>query len=326
MSATILTVENLTTEFPIVKGFLSRRTGEVRAVESVSFSLAPGEILGLVGESGCGKSTLARSIMRLVDTTAGKVILDTIEFSALPQSDLRRHRPDIQMIFQDPYASLNPRMTVFDTLSEALAVRERSSDVTAAVAALMERVGLAPAGMRKFPHEFSGGQRQRIAIARALAPKPKVLIADEPVSALDVSIAAQIINLLQQLCAEMSLAMIFISHDLSVVSHLAHKTAVMYLGRIVESGPTAAVLESPAHPYTKALISAVPTLDADRNQASKRIILTGEPPSPINPPSGCVFHPRCRFAIPRCAEVVPDLVDVSNQADHRAACIRLGSI
>ena len=304
----ILEINRLTTRFPLYRGFLLRRpSGEVRAVEDVSLQVHRGEILGLVGESG-------------------SVVLAGTDLSLLSAQGIRSHRADIQMIFQNPYASLNPRMTVYDTLSEAIGVRGRPADTTAAVSALMDRVGLPAQAMRKFPHEFSGGQRQRIAIARALAPRPKVLIADEPVSALDVSIAAQILNLLRRLCTDMELAMLFISHDLSVVGHIADRVAVMYLGRIVETGTANDVLGNPAHPYAQALLSAVPETGLDRDTLQKRIVLQGDPPSPITPPAGCAFHPRCRYAIPACSQAVPGLEPAPQGKEHFGACIRMREI
>ena len=328
MSDTFLEIQNVKTHFPVEKGIIFRRNvGTVRAVDGVSLTLKQGEILGLVGESGCGKSTLGRTILQLIPPTDGAVILAGKNLAELKGNDLREARADFQMIFQDPYASLNPRMTVFDTLAEAIGAHNktiRSSEMPARVSALMEKVGLSPRFVKKYPHEFSGGQRQRIAIARALAVEPKLIIADEPVSALDVSIQAQIINLLAKLSREMQLTLIFISHDLSVVKHISDRIAVMYLGKIVELGAAAEVFEKPLHPYTKALVSAVPIPDPVREKLRQRIILAGDPPSPMNPPVGCAFHPRCAYAVAACQEKVPPLKSFGN--GREAACIRVKEI
>ena len=327
MENALLDIHDLCTWFPISSGALLRRTvGHVKAVDGVTLSLQPGEILGLVGESGCGKSTLARTILRLIDATSGTIALEGRTLTGVSQSDLRKQRRHFQMIFQDPYASLNPRMTVFDTLAEAIRTRHRVSGETleTRVADLMKTVGLSPNLMRKYPHEFSGGQRQRIAIARALAPEPKLIIADEPVSALDVSIQSQIINLLLQLSRDRGLTLIFISHDLSVVKHISDRIAVMYLGKIVELGPAVDVVERPLHPYTRALVSAIPIPDPAREKHRQRIILSGDPPSPINPPIGCPFHPRCAYVIEACKAEVPPLIHY--RPAQQAACIRVPEI
>ena len=327
MADAILQLHDIKTHFPVETGFLlPRRTGTVRAVDGVTLSVRRGEVLGLVGESGCGKSTLARTILQLVPTTAGTVVLEGRNLTAASAGEIRMARRELQMVFQDPFASLNPRLTVYAALAEPLLVHGvvPPEQVPARVALLMERVGLAPRLLAKYPHEFSGGQRQRIAIARALALEPKVLVADEPVSALDVSIQAQILNLLARLCREMNLALIFIAHDLSVVKHISDRVAVMYLGRIVELGPAAEVIERPRHPYTRALVSSIPTPDADVERAKERIVLAGEPPSPLAPPPGCAFHPRCRYARPKCQAAVPPLVPAG--ARREAACVRLEEI
>ncbi len=303
-----------------------RRIGTVKAVDGVSFALARGEILGLVGESGCGKSTLGRTILQLIPPTGGAVVLAGKNLAGMDKRELRAARADFQMIFQDPYASLNPRMTVLDALAEALRAHRKISaaEISERVAGLMQKVGLSPRFVKKYPHEFSGGQRQRIAIARALAVEPKLIIADEPVSALDVSIQAQIINLLAKLSREMQLTLIFISHDLSVVKHISDRIAVMYLGRIVEMGPAAQVFEQPLHPYTKALVSAVPIPDPEREKQRQRIILSGDPPSPLNPPSGCAFHPRCAHANDGCSRILPAME--SFDAGRTVACLRAREI
>jgi oligopeptide transport system ATP-binding protein len=327
MANAFLELENVETHFPVETGFIfKRRVGTVRAVDGVQLSILRGEVLGLVGESGCGKSTLGRTILQLIPPTAGTVILEGRNLNRLDRQSLRRARADFQMIFQDPYASLNPRMTVFDTLAEAIRAHKKipRRELRPRIPALMSKVGLLARDVKKYPHEFSGGQRQRIAIARALAVEPKLIIADEPVSALDVSIQAQIINLLAKIRREMNLTIIFISHDLSVVKHISDRIAVMYLGKIVELGTPEQVLGKPLHPYTKALISAVPIVDPTRERSRKRIVLPGDPPSPMNPPVGCRFHPRCPYMIEACKAQIPPLVDWID--NHFAACIRVPEI
>ncbi len=327
MPEAFLQIQNLKTYFPVERGVIFRRhIGTVKAVDGVSLSLTKGEILGLVGESGCGKSTLGRTILQLVPPTEGTVILGGRNLTQLESDALRRARGDFQMIFQDPYASLNPRMTVFDAVAEAMQAHQRvpAPELPARVSGLLKKVGMSPRYLKKYPHEFSGGQRQRIAIARALAVEPKLIIADEPVSALDVSIQSQIINLLFRLSREMGLTMIFISHDLSVVKHISDRIAVMYLGKVVELGPATEVFERPLHPYTKALVSAVPLPDPRRERRRQRILLPGEPPSPMNPPNGCPFQPRCPHAVEKCAQVVPAFETF--RPNHEAACIRLKEI
>ncbi len=327
MPEPILELRDVRTHFPITSGFLVRRQlGTVKAVDGVSLSIGRGEVVGLVGESGCGKSTLARTIVQLLPTTSGAVILEGKNLTAGSVSEIRDIRRDLQMVFQDPYASLNPRLTVYATLAEPLLVHGvcAPDEVPARVNELMRVVGLAPRFLQKYPHEFSGGQRQRIAIARALALRPKVIVADEPVSALDVSIQAQILNLLAQLVREMNLSLIFIAHDLSVVKHISDRVAVMYLGKIVELGPATDVIERPRHPYTRALISAIPTPNPDVERARKRLVLPGDPPSPINPPAGCAFHPRCRYAQEKCKAAVPSLDSI--EPGREVACIRVREI
>ena len=327
MSAPLLQLTDVKTHFPVHQGWLfKRQVGTVKAVDGVTLSIAQGEVLGLVGESGCGKSTLARTIMQLIPATAGTIVLRGKNLSESSAAEMLVVRRDLQMIFQDPYASLNPRMTVYATLAEPLQVHRvcPPSEVSARVAHLMSLVGLAPRLMRKYPHEFSGGQRQRIAIARALALEPKVIVADEPVSALDVSIQAQILNLLAELGRKMNLTLIFIAHDLSVVKHISDRIAVMYLGKIVELGPAADVIERPRHPYTRALVSAIPSPHPDIERERQRIVLLGDPPSPIQPPAGCPFHPRCEYVQERCKQIVPVLYPAG--PTHEAACIRLDEI
>ncbi|HEX2099629.1 MAG TPA: dipeptide ABC transporter ATP-binding protein [Candidatus Synoicihabitans sp.] len=326
MAAPILELKDVKTHFPIQKGFLFKRlVGTVKAVDGVSLAVQPGEVLGLVGESGCGKSTLARTIMQLVPTTGGTVILEGRNLTTSSLDEIKQVRRDLQMVFQDPYASLNPRMTVFATLAEPLLVHGACTraEATERVTELMRTVGLAPRFMQKYPHEFSGGQRQRIAIARALALRPKVVIADEPVSALDVSIQAQILNLLAQLVRKMGLSLVFIAHDLSVVKHISDRVAVMYLGKIVELGTAVDVIERPVHPYTRALVSAIPTPNPDVERARKRLVLPGDPPSPINPPVGCTFHPRCPYLQDRCKAAMPPLIPFNAR---EVACVRVGEI
>ena len=320
----ILELHDVATHFPVREGMLiERQVGLIKAVDGVSLRVPTGEVLGLVGESGCGKSTLARTILRLVPISHGRVEFEGKDLVSLTRRELRASRTRMQMVFQDPYASLNPRMTVYDALAEPLVVHRivPRSGVPDRVSALMERVGLAARFAKKYPHEFSGGQRQRIAIARALALEPKLIIADEPVSALDVSVQAQILNLIAGLCREEGLTLILISHDLSVVHHLSHRIAVMYLGRIVELGPAEQVFNRPAHPYTRALISAIPKPTPEHKRDRREILLHGDPPSPMNPPQGCAFHPRCPYAADVCKQSVPALTHVDER--RAAACVRL---
>jgi oligopeptide/dipeptide ABC transporter ATP-binding protein len=317
--APVLQVEGLEKHFPLRKGLLNRATEYVYAVDGVSFHINKGETLGLVGESGCGKSTVGRSILRLIEPSAGAIRMDGQDILPLSRRELHPYRRKMQIIFQDPYSSLNPRMTAGDIVGEPLVVHGIASgqEKQDRVAALFRRVGLRPDQMRKYPHEFSGGQRQRIGIARALSLEPRIIIGDEPVSALDVSIQAQVINLLMELQEELQLAYLFIAHDLSVVEHISHRVAVMYLGRIVELANREDLFLRPQHPYTEALLSAVPLPDPRRVRKS-RIVLPGDVPSPVSPPSGCRFHTRCPLAVPRCRTQTPELREV--QPNHWAAC------
>jgi len=314
----LLEVRDLKKHFPIHGGLLSRVVGQVKAVDGVSFDLDPGETLGLVGESGCGKTTAGRSLLRLIEPTAGQVHFAGKDLMALGGAELRAMRRNIQIIFQDPYSSLNPRMTVEDIVGEALVVHGLATrkERRKVVQDLLERCGLSAKYIGRYPHEFSGGQRQRVGIARALALKPQFIVCDEAVSALDVSIQAQIVNLLMDLQEEFNLAYLFIAHDLSVVEHISHRVAVMYLGRIVELSPKKEIYELPLHPYTRALLSAVPVPDPRHRR--ERIILEGDVPSPINPPSGCAFHTRCWLAEDRCKTELPELRDLG--AGHFVRC------
>ncbi|MFJ9842767.1 ABC transporter ATP-binding protein [Kitasatospora sp. NPDC101155] len=316
----LLSVRDLVKTFPGRRGRSGRAGAPIRAVDGVSFDLGAGETLGLVGESGCGKSTTGRMIVRLLDPTSGTVTLDGIGIGGLSQAQLRPHRRHLQMVFQDPYSSLNPRQTVARIISEPLLVQGAgAAEARKRAAELIELVGLIPEHLDRYPHEFSGGQAQRIGIARSLATSPKLVIADEPVSALDVSIQAQVVNLMEQLQRELGLAYVFIAHDLSVVKRVCDRVAVMYLGRIVEIGDKAEVYGNPAHPYTRALLSAVPLPDPAAERARERIVLLGDPPSPANPPAGCGFHPRCPKAQEVCRTERP-LLRVVGTGLREAAC------
>ncbi len=316
----LLEVRNLRKYFPIRGGIFSRVVANVKAVEDVSFEIKKGEVVGLVGESGSGKTTAGRSILRLIEPTDGEILFNGVDIAKLPKAKMRDYRKEMQIIFQDPFASLNPRMSVGDIIGEAMTIHNlaRGKDKEQRVADLLDRVGMSPNHMRRYPHEFSGGQRQRIGIARALAVDPQFIVADEPVSALDVSIQAQVVNLLQDLKEELGLTLLFIAHDLGVVEYISDRVVVMYLGRVMEVAPSKDLYANPIHPYTEALLSAVPIPDPTIKR--DRVILQGDIPSPINPPSGCVFRTRCPIAVEDCAHVVPPLEEVS--PGHFKACIR----
>jgi len=315
----LLEIQNLKVHFPVQQRLFGRAKEFVRAVDDVSFSIAPGETVGLVGESGCGKTTLGRAVIKLIEPTSGRIVFDGEDIAGLSGAELRARRRRFQMIFQDPYGSLDPRLTVADIIGEALDIHGLAADATARrqrIEALLKDVGLDSSHAERYPHEFSGGQRQRIGIARALAVEPRLIVCDEPVSALDVSVQAQIINLLQDLQREHGIAYLFVAHDLAVVEHISHRILVMYLGRIVESGDARILCRSPRHPYTQALLSAVPVVDPDSKR--QRILLAGDVPSPIHPPGGCPFHPRCPVAEARCKTEVPPLREI--EPGRRAAC------
>lgn len=318
MQDIILEAKGIKKHFPIRKGFFMREVGQVKAVEEISLSVRRGETLGLVGESGCGKSTLGRTLIRLYEPTAGSIKFDGKDFINLKGNELRQKRRDIQMIFQDPYASLDTRMTVGQIIEQPFQIHGilGKQERELRVKQLLELVGLKASHVNRYPHEFSGGQRQRISIARAVALEPKLIICDEPVSALDVSIQAQVLNLLKDLQDRLKLTYIFISHDLSVIEHVCDRIAVMYLGRIVEIASRDELFANPLHPYTQALMSSIPTIGTGKKKMKK--ILSGEIPSPINPPSGCAFHPRCSFKIDECSKILPPLI---GSETHQKACI-----
>ncbi|GIN37905.1 dipeptide ABC transporter ATP-binding protein [Heyndrickxia oleronia] len=315
----LLEIQNLKTYYPVKGGFLRRTIAEVKAVDDVSFVINKGETLGLVGESGCGKSTAGRTILKLLNPTSGKIIFDGKDITNLGGKELRLARKDFQMVFQDPYASLNPKQMVGDIVSEPIRnfTSKSMKDLKLEVLELLQKVGLPEDAYYKYPHEFSGGQRQRIGIARALALKPKLIVADEPVSALDVSVQSQVLNLLKELQNEFDLTYLFIAHDLSVVKHMSDRIGVMYLGNLVEIADKSSLYAEPLHPYTQALISAIP--EADPRKRKERIILQGDVPSPVNPPSGCPFHTRCPVARDECSKRKPSLKEV--KPGHQVACV-----
>jgi len=322
-SNTMVEVKDLKMYFPITRGLFRRKVGDIKAVDEISFQIRKNETLGLVGESGCGKTTTGRCILRLYDPTSGSIIFNGDDISTIHESKLKERRRNMGAIFQDPFGSLNPRQSAGSIVSDPLKVHKMAvgQDLKDKVADLFKLVGLDPSMMDRVPHEFSGGQRQRIGVARALACSPSLVICDEPISALDVSIQAQIINLLEELQAKLGLTYLFIAHDLAVVQHISDRVAVMYLGRIMEITDSTELYENPLHPYTKALLSAIPIPDPIAERTRQRIVLKGEVPSPVNPPPGCHFHPRCHMAIPECAATRPPLRDVGN--GHFVACIRI---
>ena len=317
LDSVFLDIKDLKKYYPVTSGLFSSHVGDVKAVDGVSFQIKEGEIVGLVGESGCGKSTLGRTILRLEQPTSGQILYRGTDIASISRKKLRGLRKDLQIIFQDPDASLDPRMTVGDSIGEGLTIHNLGTEKERMlrISELMAQVGLEPEQASLYPHEFSGGQKQRIGIARALAIDPRLIVADEPVSALDVSIQAQILNLMMDIQQELGLAYLFIAHDLSVIKYMAHRVAVMYLGKIVELTENMELFSSPLHPYTEALLSAVPRL---KQKGSERLLLKGDVPSPLNPPKGCRFHSRCHRVMPVCSETEPELIEVS--AGHQVAC------
>jgi len=320
MAEALLEVRGLKKYFSMASSGFSRGKGILKAVDDVSFSINPGETLGLVGESGCGKTTVGRTILRLYEPTAGETIFDSVDLNKLSQHDLLSYRRKMQMIFQDPFASLNPRMTVGDIIGEPLDIHNlaRGKARTERIFSLLHQVGLSSEHANRYPHEFSGGQRQRIGVARALAVEPRFIICDEPISALDVSIQAQIVNMLQELQASLGLTFLFIAHDLAMVKHISNRVIVMYLGKIMEEAPSAQLYDNPLHPYTQALLSAIPIPDPEVERVRQRIILSGDVPSPVNPPRGCRFCTRCPRCLPVCTEASPVAKEMS--PGHTVAC------
>ncbi|HRX58144.1 MAG TPA: ABC transporter ATP-binding protein [Eubacteriales bacterium] len=318
---TILKVENLEMLFPLTKGLLSRQYASVRAVDNISFEVTKGKTFGLVGESGCGKTTTGKCILRILEPTAGRVLYNGVDITKMPRKELKQYRRELQMIFQDPYGSLDPRQSASSMLKEALTIgqtKKLTGEINDRIEELLVLVGLNTEMKVRYPHELSGGQRQRLGIARALACDPKLIVCDEPVSALDVSIQAQIINLFERLQEELELTYVFVAHDLAVVRHIAERIGVMYLGHLVEVLDSSDLFQNSMHPYTKALLSAVPTIDYYAEKSRNRILLEGEVPSPINAPSGCPFHPRCKYATEQCKKQRPELTD--RGGEHMVAC------
>ena len=319
MAKPLIEVRNLKMYFPVGSSLLASHRKTLKAVDDVSFDLYPGETFGLVGESGCGKTTVGRTLVRLYKPTAGQIIFDGTDIANMDERTVLPYRKKMQMIFQDPYASLNPRMTVSSIIGEPMRLQGvKQEDISARVSELIEQVGLKKDHLNRYPHEFSGGQRQRIGIARALAMHPEFIVCDEPISALDVSIQAQVINMLEELQEQMGITYLFVSHDLSMVRHISHRVGVMYLGQMVELATVEELYSNMQHPYTQALMSAVPLADPDLAAQSRRIVLHGDVPQPIDPPSGCPFRTRCRYAEKRCAETRPQLRDIGN--GHLLAC------